>query len=173
MRVRRNLAALLAAPFLLSACGGGGSSVADPPVSSAPPSSAPTTQPPAHETPEHFIRRWAEAEKRMENTGKTGPYLRMSRGCGACQRLANDIQRFYSDGGYAKWGGWQILSISREATKGSSLVFDVRVNSRATTYRESSGGAIKHLQGGPATHQLTIQSASGGWRVTQKAQLAG
>jgi hypothetical protein len=109
----------------------------------------------------------------MENTGKTGPYLRMSRGCKACQQLANDIQRFYSDGGYAKWGGWHILSISREAPDGSSLVFDVRVNSRATTYRESSAAPIKHLQGGLATHQMTIEPASGGWRVTQKAQLAG
>jgi hypothetical protein len=172
MRVRRTLAALLAAPCLLSACGGG-SSVADPPVSSHPTSSAPTIQPPAHESPEHFIRRWAAAEKRMENTGKTGPYLAMSQGCRACQQLAEDIGRFYSNGGYATWGGWRILSISREDPKGTSLVFDVKVDSLPTTYRESADGSIKHLQGGPATHQLTMQPVGRSWRVTQKAQLAG
>jgi hypothetical protein len=172
MRVRRTLAALLAAPFLLSACSGD-SSVADPPVSSQPTSSSPTTQLPPHETPEHFIRRWAAAEKRMENTGNTGPYLAMSQDCRACRQLADDIRHFYSAGGYAKWGGWQIQSISQEDPKGSNLVFDVKVDSLPTTYRESADSPIKHLQGGPATHQLTLRSTGRGWQLIQKAQLAG
>jgi hypothetical protein len=122
MHVRRTLAALLAAPCLLSACGGG-SSVADPPVSSHPTSSAPTIQPPTHESPEHFIRRWAAAEKRMENTGKTGPYLAMSQGCESCTQLANDVSNFYSAGGYVRWDGWQIVSIKHYADHGHRRAF--------------------------------------------------
>ncbi len=58
MALRRTLAGLLAVPGLLLAGCGGDSSVADPPVRSSPTSSA-TSGPPAHETAEHFIRRWA------------------------------------------------------------------------------------------------------------------
>ena len=61
------LAPVLMAPALLAlaACSGDDTSIADPPISSAPTSSTPPQQ---RETPEHFIRRWAEEEKRMENT---------------------------------------------------------------------------------------------------------
>jgi hypothetical protein len=170
MRVRRTLAALLAAPCLLSACGGS-SSVADPPVSPHT-SSAPTTQPPAHETPEHFIRRWAAAEKRMENTGKTRAYLALSQRCRACRQLAADISRFYAAGGFARWGGWDIVSISRDGPTGSSVSYDVKVNSRPTTYRESSTGPIEHLPGGVAMHQLTLRSVAESWHVIEKAQLS-
>ena len=66
MAVRRILAAALTAPLLtLAACGGGGS-IADPPISSAPSSSPPTQH---RETPEHFIRRWAAEDTRIEKTG--------------------------------------------------------------------------------------------------------
>ena len=76
MRVRRTLTALLAVPTLLLAGCGGGSSVADPPVSSGP-TSAPTTQPPTHESPQHFIRRWADAENADGEHGRdTSPTWR-------------------------------------------------------------------------------------------------
>ena len=65
MALRRTLAGSLAVPALLlpallAGCGDD-SSVADPPVQSAPHSTA-TSDPPAHESAEHFIRRWAEVE---------------------------------------------------------------------------------------------------------------
>ena len=85
MAVRRIVAGTLAAlvlPACLSGCGGG-SSVADPPVASSP-SSPTSSDPPAHETAEHFIRRWAEVEKQMENTGRTAAYVAMSGRCKAC-----------------------------------------------------------------------------------------
>ncbi len=66
MALRRTLVGSLAVPALvlpalLAGCGDD-SSVADPPVQSAP-DPTPTSDPPAHESAEHFIRRWAEAEK--------------------------------------------------------------------------------------------------------------
>src|SRR3954463_3747301 len=106
MAVRR---VLLAAPLLLAVlvavlagCGGGDDSVADPPISSAP-TSSPTTQ--ERETPEQFIRRWANAEKAMENTGDTAEYLALSHGCKACRQLADKVHDYYAAGGFVHWGG--------------------------------------------------------------------
>ncbi len=71
MAVRRTLAGLLIVPAfvvpLLAGCGDD-SSVADPPVQSAPPST-PTSDPPAHESAQHFIRRWADVEKQHGEHG--------------------------------------------------------------------------------------------------------
>ena len=67
MALRRTLAGLLAVPGLLLAGCGGDSSVADPPVRSSPTSSA-TSSPPAHESAEHFIRRWATRRSRRWRT---------------------------------------------------------------------------------------------------------
>jgi hypothetical protein len=164
MHVRRTLAALLAAPCLLSACGGG-SSVADPPVSSHPTSSAPTIQPPTHESPEHFIRRWAAAEKRMENTGKTGPYLAMSQGCESCTQLANDVSNFYSAGGYVRWDGWQIVSIKHYADHGHRRAFAMRARAGATQYKESTSGELQTLAGGLATDVVALARTDTSWRV--------
>ena len=68
---RPTLAGALTAPlllFALTACGDT-TSVADPPIS-PPPTSSSATAPPKHETPQHFIRRWAQVEMQMENTGR-------------------------------------------------------------------------------------------------------
>lgn len=175
MSLRRHLVTALtllaAAPLLvLAACSGDDTSIADPPISSAPTSSAPTTT--QRESAEHFIRRWAAEEERMENTGKTRPYLAISHQCRACQQLASDIHRFYSAGGFAKWGGWTILSITEGGHADRGHAFTVRVHSAPTTYKEAADSPVKHLKGGPATHQVTIVWEGGAWHVIQKAQLA-
>jgi hypothetical protein len=174
MHVRRNLAAsligLLAGPSLLSACGGGSTSVADPPVSSSPTSSSPTT-PPAHESPQHFIRRWAAAEKRMENTGKTGPYLAMSEGCKSCTQLANDVSSFYAAGGYVKWGGWQIVSIRPYSKHGSRREFAMKARAATTSYKESASGERRTLDGGLATDVLSLRRSGDAWQVADFTKL--
>jgi hypothetical protein len=171
MRVRRNLAALLAAPCLLSACGGGSTSVADPPVSSHPTSSAPTTQPPAHESPEHFIRRFAAVERRMENTGKLAAYVRLTQSCQDCLDLAHQVRGFYQAGGYVHWRGWRIKNISPYTSGRDNNAFAVEVDSAPTAYRESSGGPIKHLEGGPATEIVTLKKSDNSWLVIGRARL--
>jgi hypothetical protein len=175
MRVRRTLAALLAVllagPCLLSACGGGGTSVADPPVSSSPTSSAPTTRQPEHESPEHFIRRWAAAEKRMENTGKTHAYLSLSEGCIACATLAQTVAGYYRSGGFIHWSGWTIKSIEKYPSSGIGVAFAVRSDSAPTTYRESSAQAVKHLDGGSITYVLHLKRAPTSFHVASKVQL--
>ncbi|MFZ2013727.1 MAG: hypothetical protein WAV00_07900, partial [Nocardioides sp.] len=109
MAVRRILAAVLTAPLLtLTACGGGGGSIADPPISSAP-SSSPTTQ--QRETPEHFIRRWAAENTRMQDTGHSSKFRSLSVGCRGCTRLADRVDAIYTAGGFIRTGGWQIRSV--------------------------------------------------------------
>ena len=136
MALRRALAGLLAAPALVLAGCGGDSSVADPPVQSSPTSSA-TSDPPAHETAEHFIRRWAEAEKQMENTGKTADYLALSRRCRSCRALADRRCKVSTrHGGFVQWG-----------VGGSSRIKDVSRQRRQRRLRDAARLCSDDLQG--------------------------
>jgi hypothetical protein len=172
MRVRRTLAALLAAPLLLSACGRGGSSVADPPVSSAP-SSARSTQPPEHESPEHFIRRFYSEERQMENSGETSAYSAMASECRPCSSLVSQVRTFYRAGGYIRWAGLTIKSIDKFSTDtrpGSS--YTIKFDARPTRYQESATSEVKTLPGGPSTDVLTLKKTHDSWMVVARARTA-
>ena len=172
MVVRRILAGALLAPLLvLSACGGDDASVADPPVSPTSPSTS-TADPPHRESAKAFIRRWAVAERKMENTGQADAYLAISRGCDACKKLANQIEGFYAAGGFVQWGGWEILSIRPNSKMGKTVTFAVRNRSLPTRYKESSDGPLKHLAGGTTTELLRLESQGNTWNLVSKAELA-
>ena len=143
MSVRRNLAGTLVVPLLiLSACGGGDGSIADPPISSAPTSSATGT--PQRESAEHFIRRWADAEQAMENTGRRSLYARMTPGCEACASLIKDVKRFYGAGGFIRWGGLRVISIKRsDDSPHGTTTYVVRPIRRPRRYKESSAGPVE------------------------------
>ncbi len=172
MSVRRTTAGLVLVPLLLSACGGGDDSVADPPVSSAPTSSP--TESPEHESPEHFIRRWTQLEQAMENTGKVHLAFRTSaaHASPASGSLAT-VQGFYRDGGYVRVG-W--LASSRRSSEviqvAPSDTFTVRINSAPTTYKEKEDGPTRHLQGGPSTELLTLRRTSTGWLMHDTVEQA-
>jgi hypothetical protein len=170
MDPRRTLIAALAAPLvLLGACGGNDASVADPPISPGSTSSSPTT-PPKRETPEHFIRRWAEAEKAMQNSGRTDAYLSMSKGCEACGVLARIVTRYYARGGYIHWAGWSIRSIRHYPSSSGSVSFAVSALSAPTTFRKSATSNVQHLKGA-ITYVITLSPATGPFHVAAKAQL--
>lgn len=172
MHVRRTLTALFAASCLLSGCGGT-SSAADPPLSGSPTSPPPTTHPPGHESPQHFIRRWADAERRMENTGKTEAYSMLIDHCHACESLVNDVRHFYAMGGYIHWRGLAVKSVvvnTRQAN--GRIVYEVRTDSAPTIYRESANGPVKRLDGGVTRELVTLERDRGHYRVTARARLA-
>jgi len=173
IRHRTLVGALLAPVLLLAACGSGNDngSVADPPISSSPSSSSPT-KPPHRESPEHFIRRFAAVEKRMENTGQVREYLMLTRPCAGCQDLARQIEGYYRAGGYVHWDGWSIRSIRPYRSDKRQASYQVSVVSAPTRYRESDDGPIEHLRGGPATEIVSIRRSSGSWVVTGRAKLA-
>jgi hypothetical protein len=164
------LAGALVVPLLLSACGGGDDSIADPPISSAPTSSP--TGAPQQESPEHFIRRFYRAEINMENTGRMKSYEAMFNGCKPCSSLVTRVQSIYTSGGFIRWGGLTIKSIAETGTGHSGKTFTIRFDARKTTYRESAGGPLKTLVGGPSSDLLTLQNANGHWLVTARARTA-
>jgi hypothetical protein len=168
MSVRRTTAGLVLAPVLLvlSACGGGDDSVADPPVSSAP-TSSPTAST-GHESPEHFIRRWAAEDARIQQTGDTARFRAMSHGCKGCAKLADLVDRIYEAGGYIHTRGWQVRSISKQGRN----TYALRVFTSSTTYTKSEGGKPRHLPSGPAEFQLQLQWTTQAWRVTSLVQVA-
>ncbi len=167
MHVRRYLAALLAAPLLLSACGGGSTPVADPPVSS-PTSTSPSTDSPARETPQHFIRRWAKEDTAIQRTGNTKLFRLMSKGCRGCVKLADLVDKIYSAGGFIHTRGWRVRRVS--ITKRGDA--DLFVFSAPTTYMESAGGVLHHLRAGNAHFQLRIQPNGDSWTVSSLVQVA-
>jgi hypothetical protein len=163
------LATRLAAPLLLLAGCGSDNSVADPPPLS-PPTSYPTHAP-QRESPEHFIRRWAQVERQMENTGHTAVYLSLSTGCRACRVLAHTVAQSYAHGGYIHWGGWHIRSIRVYPPRADSVSLEVHSISAPTTYKTASGRRELHLDGGPITYLLTLTPRSGPFHVSAKAQV--
>ena len=171
MLARLTLATALITPLLaLSSCGDA-TSIADPPVAPSVTSAAPSRAP-RRETPEHFIRRWVNLERRMENSGETGPYLRLSRGCTACMSLAKQIQAIYSAGGFVEWGGWRILNISVSSRRGQGTTYAVRNRSLTTTYRRSAHAPLQHLFGGVTTELLQLVWSDRAWNVQGKSELA-
>jgi hypothetical protein len=163
------LAGALAAPLLVTACGGD-DSIADPPISSAPTSSP--TRSPEPETPEQFIQRFAEVERAMENTGEISDYQKLTESCSPCADLARQIQHFYRAGGYVHWAGWSIKGIRPYDSASRRNSYAVHVVSAPTTYRESSRAPIKHLDGGPATEIVSIKRLDDSWVVTGRAKLS-
>jgi len=171
MAPRRALAGLLAAPVLVLTGCGDGSSVADPPVHSRPHSVA-TSDPPAHETAEHFIRRFAGVEAAMENSGDTADYIVLAKSCRPCLDLAHQVEGFYKAGGFVHWGGWTIQRISAYPNGGGAKAFKVTVNSAPTTYKESASASTKRLHGGPATEVLRLRGSGNSWVVVGRARIS-
>jgi hypothetical protein len=165
MGIPRFLTGILAAPLLLSACGGGDDPVADPPVS--PSSTSASTHPP-RETPEAFIRRWAAEDTRIQRTGNTHQFREMSQGCRGCTKLANLVDRIYAHGGYIDTNGWRINKIASSR----SGLFDLYVFVAPTTYAESKSDPKRHLPGGPAHFQLRIKRSGQSWSVASLVQVA-
>ena len=166
MSERRAITGALTAPLLLlAACGGGDDSVADPPVSSA--TSSPT-QAPHRESPEHFIRRWAEEDTRIQQTGDTEQFRAMSRDCEGCLKLADLVDHIYQAGGFIRTRGWTVRRISAE----SGSLYALDVFSARTTYSKSKGGVVRHLPSGLARFELHVRYMKDSWNVTSLVQVA-
>ena len=172
--MKRFLAALTCCGLLaLCSCSDDSSSSADPP--SPTPTSASSEPSPTQEveTPEEFLQRWVDADRTMENSGKTAEYRAMSKRCVACDGLASQIEDIYAKGGYVKTAGWTILStkVSEPSAKGRVSV-TMKIEAAPTEYVEAEGQSVKHLQGGTQRHLVTLSQADGSWNVDEIEQLA-
>lgn len=138
--------------------------VTEPPTSSTPPE-------PESETAQEFIRRWAEVEQKMQNSGDTAAYRALSDNCIGCDSLAATVEQYYGAGGSITWGGWRITRIRRFDP--SQIEYQVSVDSAPTRYREVSGGPLKRLTGGPAEWVIELRKEGQSWVVTDKDELIG
>lgn len=139
------------------------------PTSPTPTTTSPTPQP---ESAEAFIRRWVEADIRMQNTGDATEFLSLSEKCDACTRLADLVTGFYSAGGYVKTAGWRILGIEVMKPGGSRRLLLVHVDGRPTEYKESSTGVVKRLPGERTQYQFTLREAGTSWKVRDFVEVA-
>jgi hypothetical protein len=142
-------------------------------TSSAPTSPAPVTSSsaPAQETPEAFIRRWAQIDTEMQNSGDTTAFDAITHTCKPCAQAAAKVESYYKAGGYIKFGGHQILDITR-VQQATGDVFDVAVRDRPTEYKQSAGAPVSNLAGGPAMLEFTLKRRDSGWNITYLTQLA-
>jgi hypothetical protein len=162
-------AGALAVPVLLTACGGGDNSVADPPISPAPTSSP--TQSPEHETAEQFVRRFVSVSNAMEAHGKTDAYLALTQRCKPCRALAKQIESARSHGGFYRSDGWSVKSIRPSVGRRSGTV-DIDVRSAPTSFRNSAGSSVEHYTGGNFTFRIALRRSGSEWKVTNVAQVA-
>jgi hypothetical protein len=170
MGLRPTLAGALLAPLLLLAACGGHTSVADPPVAPAPTTSP--THAPKRESPDHFIRRWAAEDTRMQNTGETSKFRQMAKGCEGCLAVARFVDSTYAAGGRIETKGWSLMKVIPDDLHRGTQTFDFTVDSAPTTYWTSAGSSAKRFRGGRERFQLRLAPMSGSWVVTEFVQVA-
>ena len=170
MGIPRFLTGILAAPLLLSACGGGSDSVADPPVS--PSSTSSSTATPQRESARDFVRHWVEEDTRMQNSGDTTAFRAMSMGCRGCDAVADRVDSIYDAGGSVHTEGWSLLRVHESTRSGGTRTFELIVNSAPTTYTPAKGATPKHLAGGREHFQIQVMPANGSWTVGQFVQVS-
>lgn len=165
----RALALFVVVPLLLAGCS---QDVPTPQFQDPTPSATPTaSQAPERESARDFIRRWAEAEAEMENTGQTEEYRALSTGCRACADLADLVEKYYRAGGYVHWDGWDIRSVTRRG-RSDDPSYLVKVVSAPTTYATRAGGDAKSFPGGKGLHLLTLRPVERGWIVIDKSEVS-
>lgn len=133
------------------------------PTSPTPTTASPTPQP---ESAEAFIRRWAEANTEMQNTGQTTDFMSLARGCAPCRRLRDIVRSYYSAGGSIRTDGWSIRAITKAPSGDRSRpVFTVDVMSGKTKLRRAAGEPLTTLNGGPARFRFTLMRDGNAWLV--------
>lgn len=172
MSLRRALAAALLLPLaLLSAC------TEDEPVPQMPdpptvtPSPAESSSTAAPETPEEFLRRFMAAEVEMQNTGESDGYRAMTRGCEACDSLADLVDTYYEAGGYVRLKPWRVVSIEPFPERGPNAYAAV-VKAAVTRYKESSSDQEGTFPGGRSTYLYEVEPDGPDLKVIYTSELA-
>jgi len=129
----------------------------------------PTAKAPKPESAQRFIKRWAAAEIQMENTGRTTAYLRLSRACQACRRLARSVAHDYAAGGYIHWKGLRIDAIDVPPTSGHVVTYTLHAFARPMTVRESSSRPEEHIPARQVTYFVGLEADGRSYVVASRA----
>ena len=170
MSVRRSAALALVAVLVLAGCQDEPEPQFEPtPSDSSSPTDPETSEEPEAQSAEEFILHWMGLQRDMQNTGQTAEFLAASRGCRSCAATARLVEDYYASGGFVRTDGRAILDI-QEVT--DDRVYDVRVRSAPTKYRERRGGPLQEFPGGITTYRITVQQASGAWVLTDEVEVS-
>jgi hypothetical protein len=109
----------------------------------------------------------------MQNSGDTSEYRAISRGCQACEALADQIEGIYLAGGYVKTEGWSVadIEVSNPGATGRVLA-EVEIESAPTEYREAAGSPLQHLRGGSLVERMTLKPLGWSWLLVDLEQQA-
>ena len=162
--------ALTATSFVLmaglTACGGDESS--DSVTLPSDPTSLPSVKEPTAESAQHFIRRWAAAEARMQDSGKTAAYLALSQDCAECRDLAETIHGYYAAGGYVRTHPWRIDAIDTPPTSRGVVLHVVHGHAPPATIEESSTKAVEHIPGRTISYLIGVLKKGDSYTVTSR-----
>jgi hypothetical protein len=168
MHLRRVMTTLVLSTLLLSACSADPATPEGLPTPTPAPTGAESAESdgpvaePEPETAKEFIRRWPVVETAMINSGETEDYRAMTDGCQACAALADQVQGFYANGGYAKTDGWEVFSV-RSVKKSQGTQFKVTILATPTRFKRTGSSRVERLEGGPRRYFVTVRANKDGW----------
>lgn len=172
MHVRRALALTIAVPVLLAGC----SDDPEPtpkipePTSSSPSPTEPASEEPEAESPEEFIRRWVEANTRMQNSGEIDEYSTLSSQCRPCLKTAQRIEQIYANGGFVKTDGWIVGKVIDRSGATGNPVLDLEIESSPTTFKERADAETQRLPGGDIVMRVRL-TPTDPWQVVRLTQV--
>lgn len=142
------------------------------PGSSVSPSPTASSAAPEEESPEAFIRRWAQLETEMQNTGDTSAYRAVTAACQPCTRTADLVDEFYSAGGFIRTDGRTVESLRRLGVAKDAVSYQVRMRSAPTEYKERADGELRTFPGGVSDYRVELVRKRSEWHVRDYAELA-
>jgi hypothetical protein len=108
----------------------------------------------------------------MQNTGDTSAFRATTVECEACDGLADKIDEYYSNGGYAVTDGWTLTSIKLLGRRGRVRDYRIEVSSAPTEYSESDDSEPQRLEGGNTAQRVALRPQQDTWVVVEIAHLA-
>lgn len=146
---------LLIGALLLTGCS---TEEPEPKIAEAP---SVASTPEKKETAEEFIRRWAEVERDMQNSGETADYRGITSGCEPCTSLADDMDDVYGAKGWVRTDGMSIAHVEKQPNRTFKVVADIS----PTTYLTAEDGTEGSFTGGSVIYLVTLHRVSGEWQL--------
>lgn len=168
------IASVVAALFLVSACGGDTEPTAEPTVKqSAPTEAVETPSPtassaaPKQESLEAFAERWIAEWGAMQASGNTSPFrLMVTKRCEACTTFMTTVEEIYANGGWIKTKGSSVIKLSeRRDTNNGVVVFLLTIDTKPTRLQRTPDSKVESLPGGTEYLRISAKKRSGTWLI--------
>lgn len=132
------------------------------------PSKSPNPEKDPHRSPKALIRHWNHLQNEMQ-LGDTKAWRELTPNCQTCIQAADQVDNFYTAGGFIQTDGRTIRSIENE----SGSTYRVTLDSSSTEYRESAESEVKKLAGGQGVvYHVHLVRDGASWEFWDYAQVA-